>query len=165
MGMALFYLKARFPSAAKAREVADLALPRFIDIEKLERDWDRVSGDCETSARVRYDWLLSKHPLAAEFFPKNEHVEHMDPRMNFFIRLLPDVEPGRVDFDLVVKGDVLYLKSWGSHLTDWDPINLWLKKHGAKKVKWASSEDLGMEPGPKDWKPGGAVTPFDKIQV
>jgi len=164
MGMALFYLKARFSSAAKARDVADLALPRFVDIEKLERDWDRISNDYERYVKDRYDWLLHKHPLAAEFFPRNA-PEDMDVRMNFFIRLLPDVKPGRVDFDLVVKDDVLYLKSWASHLTDWDPIVRWLEKHGALKAKWASSEDLGMEPGPKDWKPGGPVTPFDKIRV
>lgn len=165
MGMALFYLKARFPSAAKAREVADLALPRFEDIDRLMRDWNRVREDCGTPVKDRYNWLVVKHPLAAEFLPPDSSILQMDPMMNFIGHIVPDVEPGVVDFDLMVEGDILFLKSWGWQHSDWDNIVPWLINHGAKKVGWVNSEDRGVNPGPKDWKPGGAVTPFDKIHV
>ena len=83
--------------------------------------------------------------------------------MNFLSHAIPDVEPSRVDFDLVVNGDTLYMKSWAWQHSNWTPIVRWLLKHGALSSAWASSQDVGVMPGPKDWKPGGAATPFDRF--
>jgi hypothetical protein len=166
MGSAIYYLKARYETDLAARQAADEFLPYVEDLEKMELHWQKIRNDYEQPCFYRLKILLEKHPKAVEFLPSYLRCpSEKDRNMNFLAHIIPDVEPNRVDFDLVVKKNILYMKSWAWHLSDWDPITRWLVKHGALRATWSSSERVGMMPGPKDWKPGGPITPFDQFQV
>jgi hypothetical protein len=168
MGVAIYYLKARYPSNEKARAAADELLPYLYDLEKLELDWQRIRGHFNTPCEERLKTLLKKHPKGAEFLPADLHcTSSEDINMNFLAHVIPDVEPSRTEFDLVVKKNILYMKSWAWHLSNWNPIVWWLKEHGALGAGWLSSEHVKnvTYPGPKDWSPQADQTPFGKFSV
>lgn len=161
----IYYLKAKFPSGAAARAAADEALPAFAQLEKLQRNWQKIREQRGVPARQRFETLLREHPLAVEFLPQDllrlDQYEP-DPGMNFLAWQIPHVWPGTINFDLVVNGDTLYLQSLSGDNSNWDRVAEWMKKRGATSVKWTSEEKVGRRAGPKDWKPRGA-TPFDKF--
>lgn len=131
----------------------------------MQRAWQGVRNLIIIPARERFGLLLNQYPLAVEFLPQDllrlDQYEP-DPGMNFLAWNIPHVWPGTINFDLVVKGDTLYLQSLSGDNSNWDQVVAWMKRRGAASVKWASSEKVGSRPGPKDWAPRG-VTPFDRF--